>query len=111
MLFSRLLLVAVSGFILTGCASTDGETSTASEANRTGPAKAYNYEQCLVIEKPLTFGGGPFTRVHEGREVKFCCRPCIKTFEADPKIWMAKLDRWDAGGGPTSSPAPESGGE
>ena len=35
--------------------------------------------------------GGPITKVHEGQEIKFCCKPCIKKFDANPAKYLGKL--------------------
>jgi hypothetical protein len=35
--------------------------------------------------------GKPVTFVHEGQEVKLCCRPCLDDFQADPAKYLAKL--------------------
>lgn len=102
----RLTLFIVTALMLSSCGSKPNES--AQTVAKTSSGKPYTYDKCIVIEQPLTFGGGPFTRNYDGREVKFCCRPCIKTFEANPVIWLAKLDRWDAGGAPTSSSAAQS---
>lgn len=105
----RSTLFTIAALVLCSCGSNPVEPDPS--AARTTSGKPYTYDKCIVIEQPLTFGGGPFTRYYDGREVKFCCKPCIKTFEAEPEIWLAKLDRWDAGGAPTSSPGAESGSE
>ena len=28
---------------------------------------------------------------YEGQEVKFCCKPCIKDFNKDPKSYIGKM--------------------
>ena len=35
--------------------------------------------------------GKPVVTVHEGQEIKFCCKPCIKKFNANPAKFLAKL--------------------
>jgi YHS domain-containing protein len=36
--------------------------------------------------------GEPFVMVYEGREVKFCCKGCVKDFKKDPEKFLAKID-------------------
>ena len=35
--------------------------------------------------------GPPITLVHEGQEVKFCCKPCVGKFRKDPAKYLSKL--------------------
>ena len=37
--------------------------------------------------------GDPITRVYDGREIKFCCAPCVAEFEANPEEFLAKLPK------------------
>ncbi len=37
--------------------------------------------------------GKPITKVYEGQEIKLCCKPCIKKFEANPAKYLAKLPK------------------
>ena len=36
--------------------------------------------------------GKPFVYQHEGREVRFCCKGCLKDFKKDPAQYLKKLD-------------------
>ncbi|NNE92606.1 MAG: hypothetical protein HKN23_13245 [Verrucomicrobiales bacterium] len=98
--FFRLFLVlpAVAGlvFFQTGCA-TNGSGEGGGDSAAKTQAEPYRYDKCLVINLPLDFHGRPIRKVYEGREVMLCCRPCVKTFYENPEIWMAKLDRLNAG--------------
>ena len=58
-----------------------------------GEAKPYPLATCVVSGEKLGSMGKPVTKVHEGREVKFCCKSCIKDFKADPDKYIAKLDQ------------------
>jgi len=35
--------------------------------------------------------GDVVTEVYNGREVKFCCKPCVKKFHANPEKYLARL--------------------
>jgi len=37
--------------------------------------------------------GDPITKVYDGREVKFCCAPCVEEFEASPAEFLEKLPK------------------
>lgn len=53
--------------------------------------KPYPLDTCIVSGNKLGSMGKPVTKVHEGQEIKFCCKPCIKKFDANPAKYMAKL--------------------
>lgn len=47
------------------------------------PAKPYPLKTCIISGDELGGHGEPVSKVYEGQEVKFCCKPCIKKFEKD----------------------------
>lgn len=55
-------------------------------------AKPYPKDTCLVSGNKLGSMGDPVTRVHQGQEVKFCCKPCVAKFEKNPAKYLAKLN-------------------
>ncbi len=54
-------------------------------------ASSYPLKVCLVTDNTLGSMGKVITMKHEGREVKFCCKPCVKKFNANPAKYLAKL--------------------
>ena len=48
-----------------------------------GAAKPYPLKTCIISGDALDGHGEPVSKVYEGQEVKFCCKPCIKKFEKD----------------------------
>lgn len=54
-------------------------------------ASSYPLKVCLVTDNELGSMGKVITKVYDGREVKFCCKPCVKKFEANPAKYLAKL--------------------
>lgn len=52
---------------------------------------AYPLKTCLVTDNELGSMGKPITKVYENQEVKLCCKPCIKKFEANPAKYLGKL--------------------
>ncbi|MBC8325476.1 MAG: hypothetical protein H8E27_07605 [Verrucomicrobia subdivision 3 bacterium] len=77
---NTLLIIAFASTLLLGCNSTD-------LAN----AKAYPLKTCIVSDNDLKSMGDPVVIVHEGQQIKFCCKPCIKKFKNDPAKFLAKL--------------------
>jgi hypothetical protein len=55
--------------------------------------KPYPLKNCLVSGNELGSMGKPITKVYGSQEIKFCCKPCIKKFEASPAKYLAKLPK------------------
>ena len=65
----------------------------ASCATPGGSAEPYTLDVCIVSDNKLGSMGDPVVRVYDGKEVKFCCAPCVKEFEAEQASFMAKLEK------------------
>lgn len=63
------------------------------EAGR-GPARAepYALEICPISGSKLGSMGEPVVKEYDGREVRFCCPPCIPKFEADLGASWRRVD-------------------
>ena len=77
-------LITAGTFALLASCAADGSSSTAG-------IKPYTKNVCLVTDNSLASMGSPVTKVYNGQEVKFCCRPCVAKFEANPSKYLAKL--------------------
>ncbi|MEY4484513.1 MAG: hypothetical protein RL693_1965 [Verrucomicrobiota bacterium] len=53
--------------------------------------KPYPFKICVVSGNELGTMGKTVTKVYEGQEMKFCCKPCVKKFDANPTKYLAKL--------------------
>jgi len=53
---------------------------------------AYPLDKCIVSGEKLGGMGDPEVKVYDGREVKFCCNGCVKTFEKDKAKYFKKID-------------------
>lgn len=56
-----------------------------------GGLRRYPLDTCIVTGNKLGSMGTPVTKTYDNREVKFCCNPCVKTFEKNPEKYLAKL--------------------
>ncbi|MBA3684203.1 MAG: hypothetical protein H0W72_03065 [Planctomycetes bacterium] len=56
-------------------------------------ATPYPFDSCIISGEPLGSMGEAIVEIHEGREVKFCCKGCIKSFKKDPAKHVATLDQ------------------
>lgn len=65
--------------------------SCAGTSSPGGPVKSYPLKTCIVTDNELGSMGEVVTKVYDGQEVKFCCKPCVKKFEANPAKFLSKL--------------------
>ena len=65
----------------------------AAMASKAGDAKPYTLDVCIVSGEKLDSMGGPVAKVHEGQEVKFCCKSCVPDFEKAPAKYLTKLTK------------------
>lgn len=55
--------------------------------------KPYPLKTCVVSDEPLGGDHGePYVFTHEGREVKLCCKPCLKDFNKEPAKYVKKME-------------------
>ncbi len=54
-------------------------------------AKPYPLTTCIVTDNDLDSMGGPILKTYNGQQIQFCCKPCVKKFEANPSKYLAKL--------------------
>ena len=69
----------------------------AAETTVPKPADAYPLDTCVVSGEALDSMEGPYIHTYkeEGkpdREVRLCCKGCLKKFSKDPAKYLAKLD-------------------
>ena len=55
-------------------------------------AKPYPLKTCVVSDEKLGEMGTPYVFTHEGREVKLCCKSCLKDFNKEPAKFMKKIE-------------------
>jgi hypothetical protein len=53
--------------------------------------KPYPLKTCLVTDNDLDSMGERTTVVRAGRELKFCCEPCVGKFDKNPAKYLPKL--------------------
>jgi hypothetical protein len=59
-------------------------------------AKPYPIETCIVSGEKLGEMGSPYVFVHEKREIKLCCKGCLKDFKKDSAKYVKKLEEAEA---------------
>lgn len=91
------LLLLSLGFLTAAFAADDKPRADKSKTTK------YPLTTCIVTDNDLESMGGSITKVYDGQEVKFCCKPCIKKFERNKDRYLAKLK----GDAPKPVPAAE----
>lgn len=84
----KLCTVAFFAVFILSCASNPIPEPDPAEI---AAAKPYPLDYCLVIERPLKESKKTYTKIYKGQVVKFCCKGCIKAFEANPDLFMVKV--------------------
>lgn len=64
----------------------------ADEPPKKEEVKPYKPDTCIVSDEKLGDMGEPFVFVHEGQEIKLCCKSCKKKFDKDPAKYLKKLE-------------------
>lgn len=77
----------VTAFLASPLAAFAGEKKEAPQA------KPYPLKTCVVSGEKLEGDTGmkTYTFVHEGQEIKLCCKSCLKDFKKDPAKCMKKI--------------------
>ena len=57
-------------------------------------AKPYPLKTCVVSDEEINDKGDmkPYAFVEDGREIKLCCKSCLKAFKMDKAKYMAKIE-------------------
>lgn len=53
---------------------------------------SYPLQTCVVSGEKLGEMGKPYIFTEAGREVRLCCKGCLKDFKKDPAKYLKKLD-------------------
>src|SRR4051794_39582510 len=67
--------------------------SFAAEEKPAAKAKPYPLKTCVVSDEKLGGDmGDPYVFTYQGREVKLCCKGCLKDFNAEPAKYVKKIE-------------------
>jgi hypothetical protein len=80
-------LTIASLLVLVGCQS-DGHDHSRHHGATT--AKPYPLNKCIVTDEAFEHGQ-PVVFVHEGQEIKLCCKDCRPDFDKEPAKYLSKL--------------------
>ncbi len=60
--------------------------------NQAAKPKPYPLKMCVVSGEKLGEMGDPHVFTYQGREIKLCCKGCVKDFNKEPAKFIKKLD-------------------
>jgi hypothetical protein len=63
---------------------------------KTEKTKPYPLATCVVSDEKLGGMGEPYVFTHEGREIKLCCKSCLKEFNKTPAKFIKKIEEAEA---------------
>jgi hypothetical protein len=84
-----LALVPAALVMLSGCQDPGASANPSAAAD--AATKPYPLDVCIVSGEKLGSMGDPIVLVHQGQEVKLCCKSCKPDFEKEPAKFLAKL--------------------
>lgn len=67
--------------------------SAATAAPKIQKLKPYLLKTCLVSDEKLGGMGDPYVHKFQDREIKFCCKGCLKDFNKEPAKFIKKLEK------------------
>jgi hypothetical protein len=59
-------------------------------------AKPYTLKTCIISGDKLGEMGKPYVFEYKGREIKLCCKNCLKDFNQDPAKNVKKIEEAEA---------------
>jgi hypothetical protein len=85
---THFFLIMLVGLLpaLPSCSSTSAPSQAGSEK-----IKPYPLSTCIVTDNALGSMGDVITTTYGNQEIKFCCKPCVKKFNADPEKYLKKI--------------------
>jgi YHS domain-containing protein len=60
------------------------------------PLKPYTLKTCVVSGDKLGEMGKPYVYAYKDREIKFCCKGCLKDFNKDPNKYIKLIEEGEA---------------
>ena len=78
-------------FIITVFTVSASSLIFAAEGSKRQDVKPCRPDICMVSGEKPGETGEPFVFVHEGQEIKLCCKSCKKKFDKDPASYLKKL--------------------
>jgi len=90
----KLTVLTAAGFLAAGLTVATLTLVTSTQAADAKKPKPYPLKTCVVSDEEINDKGDmkPYVFTQDGREVKLCCKSCLKDFKKDPAKYMAKIE-------------------
>jgi YHS domain-containing protein len=88
------LKIPIVAILLTACAAAPFAGFAAD--SKDAKLKPYPLQTCVVSGEKLGEMGEPFVYEYQGREIKFCCKSCLKDFNKDSAKYIKKIEEAEA---------------
>jgi hypothetical protein len=90
----KLTVLTAAGFLAAGLTLATITLATPTQAADAKKPKPYPLKTCVVSDEEINDKGDmkPYVFTQDGREVKLCCKSCLKDFKKDPAKYMAKIE-------------------
>jgi hypothetical protein len=89
-LTASILAISILGVAIVGLAA-DKKTAKANEK-----ITPYTLKTCVVSGDKLGEMGKPFVFTNDTREIKLCCKSCLKDFKKEPAKFVKKIEEAEA---------------
>ena len=89
-LLTATALLGGAALSTTGCKSCGN--GMMSHDHKSAAVKPYPLKTCIVSGEKLGEMGDPVVFVHDGQEIKLCCKNCKPKFDAEPAKYLSKLN-------------------
>ena len=90
MMKTSLIIALTIAAFLPSVTTAEAKSPGRSDAAAKG-TKPYPLKTCMVTDNGLGSMGDEQRLVHQGQEIKFCCKPCIAKFKKNPAKYLPKL--------------------
>jgi YHS domain-containing protein len=82
--------------LITGLLLATLTASVSSAADQKTKPKPYTLKNCIISGDKLGEMGAPYVFVYEGREIKLCCKGCLKDFNKSPAKYVKQIEKAEA---------------
>jgi hypothetical protein len=89
---SLLATLTLSGVLAMTSAAVAADQPNAPAKPAAAKPKPYPLKTCAVTDEKLGDMGKPYVFTHEGRELKLCCKSCLKKFNKEPQKYVKKIE-------------------
>ncbi len=87
------LTTAFAAIILLGAPSAFAGIGQPNIEAKQEEVKPYPLTTCIVSDDKLGEMGKPVVFIHEGQEIKLCCKDCRPDFDKEPAKYLKKIDK------------------